>query len=171
MKLSFLFLACLAMINCSAQKNVPYPASDTVQVTGLVNKPVSYTMTDLLNLPDTDFTSLKIFSHRGELKTTYNNVRAVALNKLLEKSLPSVSKPKEMAGLYFVCRAMDEYTVVYSWNELFNNRKPAVFIITRYDDVDLKTMPERPMLLNLTDSVSGKIGLRGLKTIGIHKAE
>jgi hypothetical protein len=65
---------------------------------------------------------------------------------------------------------MDGYTVVYSYNELFNN-SAAGCIITAYDNFNISTMPEKPVLLTTTDQQSGKLGMRGLKSIDVRKAD
>ena len=147
-----------------------YPSSDSIAITGMVNKPVSIAITDLKNIPDTGFATLKILNHHGEFKAEYQHVKAVALKKLLDINLLSSARPKEMFSYYFVCRAMDGYAVVYSYNELFKD-SPEIFVVTAYDNFDLSTMPEKPMLLIMTDTAAGKIGMRGLKSIEVKKAE
>ena len=153
-----------------AQKNDFYPSSDSIMISGLVNKQMIFTTADLSSMPDSALGSINIINHRGEFKSTFHNVRAIPLKRLLENSLQTL-KPKEMNSLYFNCRAMDGYKVVFSYNEIFNNSSTAVFIITAYDNIDLKSMPERPILLATTSAAAGRLGMRGLKSIEIKKAE
>ena len=148
----------------------PHPSSDSIVITGLVNKQIIISTADLKSMPDTSFAMLKILNHHGEFKANYRDVKAVALKNLLGKNLPSSAKPKEMYSLYFICKSMDGYTVVYSYNELFTD-DTKIFIVTAYDGLDLKSMPEKPMLLIMTGSATGKIGMRGIKSIEVKKAE
>jgi len=133
---------------CTAQKMQPYPSSDSIVITGLVKEPVKFSLTNLGQIPDTVFSILRVLNHHGEFKTNYRNVKAVALNKILESSITNTIKPKDMYGYFFVLKAMDGYAVVYSYNELFSNT-PGIFIVTAYDDYNLGNMPEKPMILSL----------------------
>jgi propanediol utilization protein len=60
---------------CRSSKNNLFPSADSITITGLVNKTITLSITDLNALPDTNFTSLKILNHPGEYKTTYQKVK------------------------------------------------------------------------------------------------
>jgi hypothetical protein len=170
MKFTFLLMCCVAILNATAQKRGTYPSADSVMISGLVKKEIAVFLKDPSVMPDTSFTSLKILNHHGELKTTYQQIKAVLLKKILAGNLPETPKPKEPNSFYFVCKAMDGYTAVYSYNELFNAANN-VFIVTAYDHFDLNTMPEKPVTLSLARQGSGRLGMRGLKSIDVRKAE
>ncbi|MFT3911765.1 MAG: hypothetical protein QM737_20240 [Ferruginibacter sp.] len=170
MKLILSSVFCLMAFICTAQKMQPYPSSDSIAIKGLVNEPVVFSINDLNNMPDTSFPILRIVNNHGEFKANYKQVKAVSLKKLLDKSLLTAAKPKEKYSFYFVCKAMDGYSVVYSFNELFKD-SPEIFVVTAYDDLNMTNMPEKPIILTLTGTATGRMGMRGLKSIEVKKAE
>ncbi|MEO8769217.1 MAG: hypothetical protein ABI402_04015 [Ferruginibacter sp.] len=170
MKAVLSIVFCLVVFISSAQKMEPYPSSDSIVISGIVIKQIVIPLNDISSMADTSFPTLKILNHHGEFKVNYANVKAVALKRIFEKNLLSSAKPKEMYSFYFVCKAIDGYTAVYSYNELFND-DAKIFIVTAYDDLNLKTMPEKPMLLFMSAPATGKIGMRGLKSIEVKKVE
>jgi len=170
MKLLF-FTFCLAAFTGMAQKEGPFPAADSITLTGLVNNPVTFPLSAITAMPDTTFTSLKIFSHKGEYKFTYEQVKAVLLKTLLQKNIASSLKNKEMNSLYFVCKAVDGFTVVYSYNELFNAAAGGIYVLTAHDNITIKNMPERPVILITGDNKSGKLFMRGMTAIDVRMAK
>jgi hypothetical protein len=149
----------------------PFPAADSITITGLVNNPVTFSLSALSTMADTTFTSLKIFSHKGEYKFTYQQVKAVLLKTLLQKNITSTLKNKDMNALYFVCKAMDGFTAVYSYNELFNAAAGCIYVLTAYDNVTISNMPERPVVLITGDYKSGKLFMRGMTGIDVRLAK
>ena len=76
-----------------------------------------------------------------------------------------------MPALYFVCKAVDGFTVVYSYNELFNAPAGSIYILTAYDAVTLSNMPEKPILLITGDYKTGRLFVRGLTSIDVRLAK
>ena len=169
MKTLLVFAFYLISLSAIAQKQDPYPFSDSITISGLVNKQVIFSIHDLAPMPDSALGTIKILNHRGELKTTWEQVKVISLKRILEDALMSFNKPKELSSVYFVCKAMDGYTAVFSYNEMFNNTAATIFIVKAHDNINLDKMEERPILLMITNAGSAKLGMRGLKSIEIKK--
>jgi len=121
-----------------------------------------------INLPD-----LVITNHLGEPRDTLQQAKGVMLSEILKHiPLREAASPKHWSAFYYVLQAADGYTVVYSWNELFNS--PAgqqVWLITEANGLNFKQLPESVLVVNYADFRTGRRYVKALKTITIAKAE
>ena len=161
----FCFLSTLAF----AQKAAPYPVSDELMVSGLVNKPVTLSLSDMAAMSDTSFATIKIVTHAGQPKQTYQQAKCVSLKKLIATNLKSDVQQKAKNALYFVCRAADGFTLVFSNNEVLHSPNH-FFIVVGYDGQPLGSMPERLELLDINPDFTATSRLSGLKQIEIRTA-
>ncbi|MEO7768070.1 MAG: molybdopterin-binding protein, partial [Ferruginibacter sp.] len=78
--------------------------------------------------------------------------------------------PKLLSEYYFVCIAADNYKVVFSWNEIFNNEtgKHAI-IITAHDGKNGTLMNDRIAIVSPSDDATGRRYVKGLQKIIVQR--
>ncbi|MBX7156570.1 MAG: molybdopterin-binding protein, partial [Bacteriodetes bacterium] len=77
-------------------------------------------------------------------------------------------KPKELSKYAIVLVATDGYTVVYSWNELFNSPTGnTVYLLTQVNGKPLHSCLDRLYSLCVSDVNSGRRFVKGLSAIKI----
>ncbi|HEV8272120.1 MAG TPA: hypothetical protein VGQ04_12505 [Chitinophagaceae bacterium] len=66
--------------------------------------------------------------------------------------------PKLLSEYYFVCIASDNYKVIFSWNEIFNNDTgKSVYIIIAQDGKPATALDNRIALLSPNDQMTGRM--------------
>ncbi len=114
-------------------------------------------------LPD-----LRLTNHHGEFKKLLTNLQGIPIKTFLEKIKPVTEKPKELSEYYYIFRVGDDYINVYSWNEIFNTAVgDSIYIITSYDGFNLDTMPDKIMIVSMSDNTTARRMLKGLRRIEI----
>ncbi|GEM_PF-6707748 len=92
------------------------------------------------------------------------------LKDVLSKLTIDQSNPKLLTEYYFVCIASDNYKVVFSWNEIFNNETGKnVCIITELDEKKGASMDNGIALISPTDEATGRRYVQGLQKIIIER--
>ena len=77
---------------------------------------------------------------------------------------------KVLNEYYFVCIASDDYKVVFSWNEIFNNAAgKSVYIITGQDGNWAYVLDNRIALVSSKDHRTGRGYVKGLQKIVIER--
>jgi hypothetical protein len=172
MRIIFIFLLLSASLFSVAQKDEKIISSDTITIKGAVKNEIKISTSDLKLLPDTTLGSIDIVDHKGEFRKRFESVKGISLKKLLERAEFTTGRIKDLFAVYFVFKAADGYTIVYSWNELFNSEAGKnIFIVTQHDGVNIDAMPDRPMLLIMQDSKSGRPGIKELCSIQVLQAQ
>ena len=167
--LSVLFLTGTIFGHTQEEKKVPF--SNILTIRGKVKKEIRISVHDLASFKDSSLGNIDIVNHKGDILKQFKQVQVVPLKTILEKAALDFVKFKELFGYYFVCKATDGYTVVYSWNELFNgNAGKNIYLITAHDGVGLEAMDERPILLVMGNASSGRISLKGTAVIEVMNA-
>ncbi len=107
----------------------------------------------------------------ANLKKEYKNVKGVLLTDLLKDVHITVESPKQLSEFYFVFKATDGYTVVFSWNELFNTETGnSVFVVVETDGKSQQTAPEKILLISTKDFKTGRRHIKGLQSIEVKRA-
>lgn len=158
----YLYFSILLSSPLYAQKQVQATDSfmfvlpgDSILITG-----DSILKSSIQNLPD-----VKITNHYGELKKILTQVKGVPVKTFISRQ-PIVEKPKEFSEFYYIFSAGDGYKNVYSWNELYNTSVgDSVYIITSYDGFTWNLMPDKILVISLSDKSSGRRLLKGLRRI------
>jgi len=97
-------------------------------------------------------------------------VKAVLLKDILDKVEIDSETPKVLSEYYFVCIASDNYKVVFSWNEIFNNATgKSVYIITSVDGKPASTSDSRIALVSPKDQMTGRRYVKGLQKIVVER--
>lgn len=114
----------------------------------------------LMSIPD-----VVIKNHTGEVKRTLSNLNGVAIQELLQNVTITAGSPKVLSEYYLVFTACDGYKVVFSWNELFNNKSGKhVYLFKEKNGTTLSIIT--PM-----DDMTGRRYVQSISTITIKRAE
>ncbi|MCK6617562.1 MAG: hypothetical protein L6Q51_07945 [Cyclobacteriaceae bacterium] len=119
-----------------------------------------------------EITNLTITNHLGEKRSTIKTARGVRIKDVLESVQPDTDSPKEYSEYYFVFTANDNYKVVFSWNELFNNPlgDQAYFIIEK-EGKPVTQLDEGIAILVPADVRTGRRYLKNLVRVHVGRAE
>jgi len=139
-------------------------------VTGLVDKPITISYPDIEKQKIIDIGDFKITNHLGEFKKEYKNVKGVLLLDLLKDISITTASPKLLSEYYLVLKASDGYSVVVSWNELFNTEIGTTFyIVTEANNQSQKDAPEKILLIATKDFKTGRRHIKGLQNIEVKR--
>lgn len=112
-----------------------------------------------------------ITNHLGEKKSEAKGMKGVLLKDVLQSVELIAESPKVLSEFYFVCKANDGYTVVYSWNEIFNTTTGnSAFILTEKDGKSTSGMNDAIMMVSTGDLKTGRRHLKALMTIEVKRA-
>jgi len=76
-------------------------------------------------------------------------VKGVLLKDILEKIEIDSENPRVLSEYYFVCIASDNYKVVFSWNEIFNNDLgKSIYILNGNDGKPASALDNRIALVS-----------------------
>ena len=148
------------------------PPTDKFSIEGMVKKPVEITINELSAYKTHDIDSIGITNHLGVKRGSLKKVKAVLLKEVLNKAEISEENPKMLSEYYLVCMASDNYKVVFSWNEIFNNvTGNFVFLITEIDGKPASLSENRIALVSANDVMTGRRYIKGLQKIIIERAK
>lgn len=128
-------------------------------------------MVELGKLKQHDIGDIPITNHLGEPKGTAKGLKGVLLKDVLELVQIDSESPKVLSEYYFACKANDNYTVVYSWNELFNTVVgETVYIITEKEGKPPGQMNDSILMISSKDQKTGRRHVKALATIEVKRA-
>lgn len=141
-------------------------------ISGKVNKAVTITMDSLKQYPLKEMGNLKVTSHLGDFKHEDEHLKGVLLKDVFSHVVFSVSSPKLLSQLYFICLGADGYQVVYSWNELYNTPVgDQVFILMEKNGIKAAQLPENIQMASMLDFKTGRRYLHNLSKITVSQVE
>jgi hypothetical protein len=166
----FLFFV-FAGVDASAQKE-NIPTTENFSIEGKVKKGMTVSLTDLSSYKSYSIDSIVITNHLGERKSSLKKVKAVLLKDILDKAEIDAENHKVLSEYYLICIASDNYKVVFSWNEIFNNTSgSSVYIITGQDGKSSTTLDNRIALVSPKDQMTGRRYVKGLQKIVIERVK
>ena len=165
----------MTLIFCSiflfAQKE-NIPITENFSIEGKVKKEMKVSLADLASYKSYSIDSIVIKNHLGERKSTLKKVKGVLLKDILDKVEIDSESPKILSEYYLVCVASDNYKVVFSWNEIFNNPSGnAVYIITSVDGKPASALDSRIALVSPKDQMTGRRYVKGLQKIIVERVK
>jgi hypothetical protein len=167
-KYHFLWLFLLLANFCFAQK--PIESTNEFTIMGLVEKPLTISFAKILQEKSTDIGNFTVTNHLGEFKQEYKNVKGVALLDLMKDVKITASSPKLLSEYYFIFKGSDGYSVVFSWNEVFNTDVgKTIFIVTETNNKSQSDGTERILLISTKDYKTGRRHVKGLKTVEVKR--
>ena len=166
----FFIVVLFATSTSIAQRNIT--PTDSLRITGRVKNPITYSVSELDTFPKTSIKDQLIYNQNGEIKDTLTGIRGVLLKTLLAPIQFQYDKPKVLNELYLVLKSSDGYTVVFSWNELYNTEiGNNVFIITEMRGKRMSELDNRILFISTADLKAGRRYIKALQTIDIRRAE
>jgi len=164
----YILLFCLSIGRVLAQKNIE--PTDQFTLLGLVEAPKTVTINDLDKQPNVILGDFKVTNHAGEFRKEYKNVKGVSLMHFLKDIKITAPSPKLLSEYFLVCRSSDGYSVVFSWNEVFNTEiGNTLFLVVEADGKSLKDSSERILLIATKDFRTGRRHVKGLQSIEVRK--
>ncbi len=164
MKSLFPFLLLLVSFAALGQKDIA--PTDAFTISGAVEKEMTITLADIASLPSQAIPDVAITNHLGEPRGTAKGLRGVLIKDLLANVSFNAETPKVLSEYFLTFIASDGYTVVFSWNELFNSPTGnSVLVITEKEGKKLSEMNERILILTSSDFKTGRRHIKGLKSI------
>jgi hypothetical protein len=140
-------------------------------ITGEVQSEKKITIEELANFRESSLGDVTITNHLGEVKSQQKKLKGILLRDVLEKVEIKSESPKVLSEYYIVCKATDGYTIVYSWNEVFNNPAgESIYLVTSKDGVPATELEESILMISPRDYKTGRRYLKGLTKIEIKRA-
>ena len=145
-------------------------STNQIIVSGLVDKPLTITYTGLEKEKIVSIGDFKVTNHLGEFKKEYKNVKGVLLLDVLKNLTITATNPKLLSEYYFVFKASDGYSAVFSWNELFNTEiGNTFFLVVEADHKSQKESTEKILMISTKDFKTGRRHIKGLQSIEVKR--
>ena len=168
-KLMTLFLL-VTSVSLWGQKDVQ--TTNNLWVTGEVKQDLKINLDDIEKYPSRIIGDVIITNHMGEPRGTASNLSVVLIKELFKDLVLNEDNPKLFSEFYFVFVAIDNYKVVYSWNEIFNSPTgDNIYLITSRDGQDFREMKEGLLILTPTDFKTGRRHIKGTSKIIVKRVE
>ena len=119
-KIFFVFIFLYLPFVNQAQKHIP--VTDTLFITGSIEKDTFYTLSDLEDNASLPIPDQIIYNHHGDIKDTLTDLFGIPVKNLLAPVQYIYEKPSDLNAICFVFVASDGYKVVFSWNEIYNTQ-------------------------------------------------
>ncbi len=169
--LGFVF-GLLVSMGCLGQEKGGVTPTDYVVVTGDVEKEITLHAAQLSAMPAITLGDVAITNHAGEPRGTAKGLKGVRLTDALSGLQIKSESPKALSEFYFILIASDGYTVVFSWNELFNSPTGnSCYLITEKEGKGLEEMSDRILALTPSDLRTGRRHVKGLQQIVVSRAK
>ena len=141
-------------------------------ISGEVKSAQTIQLADLGKWKLYDIGDVIITNHLGEKKSEAKGLKGVLLKDVLTSVEISSESPKVLSEYYFVCKANDGYTVVYSWNELFNSDKgESTFLVTEKNGKTGTAMDDSILMISPKDYRTGRRHVKSLQSIEVRRAK
>lgn len=166
-----LFLALLFALISNPGWAQPFSPTDVLLVTGKVKSEKSFSLSDIKKLKTISLGDVNT-SCSPKKKEEAKSVKVILLKELLDSVRFQYESPKMLNRYYFRFEGSDGYTVVYSFNEIFNTETGNhLFLVTEMNGQDVSQMENRILLLTTSDLKSGTRNIKGLARIVVCQAE
>ena len=116
--------------------------------------------------------SVIITNHLKGRKSTLKKVKGVRLKDILAKIEIDAENLKVLNEYYFVFIATDNYKVVFSWNEIFNNNSgKSFYIITGQGAKPASALDSHIAIICPGDENTGRRYIKGLQKITVERVK
>ncbi|HKR06871.1 MAG TPA: hypothetical protein VJY62_19705 [Bacteroidia bacterium] len=145
--------------------------TDAFKISGKVKNEKTIALADLKNYKSITLQNINT-SCTAKQKEVAKEVKAVLLKDILDSVAFLYETPRMLNEFYFKFVASDGYTIVYSFNEIYNTETGNnMYIVTEKDGKVISEMENRILLLTTSDIKTGKRNIKGLANIIVCKAE
>jgi len=165
----FLFFVLTSLLSVGQK---PIPATENFTIEGKVKKEMTVSFADLSSYKSYSIDSIVITNHLGERRSTLKNVKGILLKDILSKVDIDSEDPKMLSEYFFTCTVADNYKVVFSWNEIFNNDLgKSIFILNGNDGKSASALDNRIALVSQNDYTTGRRYVKGLQKIVVERVK
>lgn len=151
------------------------PASAVTQelrVTGVVEHPLRLTVAGLGEMPSQVLAGVPLRGRDGTVKRMLDGYRGVLLRDVLDKASIVSRDHNDVKRMVVIARASDGYTVVFSWNEIYNSAVgDGVLVLIEKDGRPLEDFEGRVALVSTTDRQTGPRHVRWLKSLEVRRLD
>ncbi len=169
--MGILFSIVFVMSYLSGHSQEKPSATQSFMVTGEVKQEVKISVNDFDKYRGALVKDVVITNHLGEVKSRIKKLTGVLLRDILANVEIKSEKPRDLSACYLVCKATDGYTIIYSWNEVFNNPAgESIYLITSKEDIKAIDMEESILMLSPRDYKTGRRYLKSLTSIEVKRA-
>ena len=149
-----------------------YKPTSSFVISGEVKAPVTIQIADLSKWKSVSIGDVVITNHLGERKSEAKGLKGVLLKDVLGSVEINSESPKVLSEYYFICKASDGYTVVYSWNEIFNSSVgDTAYIVTEKDGKPASSMDDAIVMISSKDFKTGRRHVKALASIEVKRAK
>ncbi len=126
-----------------------YKSTSSFTISGEIKTPVTIQVSDLAKWKVATIGDVVITNHLKEKKSEAKALKGVLLRDVLSSVEISSESPKVLSEYYFICKANDGYTVVYSWNEIFNTSVgETAYIVTEKEGKPATAMEDAIVMIS-----------------------
>ena len=169
-KILFLTITVFSFYTVLAQKITKTTNEFTIE--GLVEHELVINLDSLKGYATESIDSVVITNHLGERKSVLKKIKVIPIKNFLDKAVIHVESPKQLSEFYIIFMAEDGYKVVYSWNEIFNNKVgQSIFIIAEKDGKSIANLDDRTAVFCHSDFMTGRRYVKSLKKIIVKRIE
>ncbi len=159
-------LLLLISLQGSAQGKVV--TTSNLKVTGEVKTTQVFSIYQLEQLSSISIDSFVVYNHLMEKRGVIRNIEGVRVKEILSQVEILSESPKKLSEYYFVFIASDNYSVVYSWNEIFNSPTGEnIFIVTEKEGKKMQDQDDAISVLCTSDKATGRRYVKGLQEISV----
>lgn len=162
------------LVNTSVlvQAQEPVATTESFVIGGAVKAAVTIDLKSLAAYPQHELGKVTILNHEGMVKRSISGMKGVLLREVLAKASITSAGPKSHSQYIFVVKATDGYTVVFSWNELFNNvAGDKAYLVTAVEDIAAERTDGHIEMIVLSDKNTGRRFVKGLASITVTKID
>lgn len=168
----YLSLLCLLFCWSKVQAQQEIRTSDQIFISGELAATKLVKQEDLKSYPSQIIPDLIITNHMGEERGELKNMKGIPILEILKDLEFSIESPRVLSEFYFTFIATDNYTVVYSWNELFNSPTGAhTFLVTESNGMQMEEMEDKILMICTTDFKTGRRHLKSLDRILVNRVK
>lgn len=148
-----------------------HKASGSILVTGKVKQERTFYPSDILKFKILELGNLNT-SCSPRRKEESKNVKAVLLKELLDSVRFDAASPRILNQYYFKFVATDGYTLVYSFNEIYNTETGNhLYVVVEKDGEPMEKIENRILILTTSDLKQGARNMKHLERIVVCQAE
>lgn len=157
---------------CEAIAQKTAQSTDSFTIAGEVKHTKTVTLADLSQWKQYPIGDVVITNHLGEKRSEAKQLKGILLRDVMASIEINAESPKQLSEYYLVCKAIDGYKVVFSWNEIFNTSVgDSVFVITEKEGKPASQLAESILLLSPKDMRTGRRHLKALQSIDVKRAQ
>ena len=116
---ALLALFALPFLSGSAEAATDSRASETVTISGLVEKPFTITIPSIKLMTVEKRKNSAIVCDSGQTKQTLKSFKGVLLRDILNLAKVQITNPRERGEYAVMVRSTDHYNVLFSYDELY----------------------------------------------------